>query len=82
MADHDFIDDGTDDDDVEVRFVQPYDATKPYRCPGCDHDVPVGMHHVVVIPRRSPDDRRHWHKGCWDRAARGGRGPVRPKRHR
>lgn len=73
MADHDFV----DDDGVDVRAVQPYQATKSYRCPGCDHDIPPGTGHVVVVPRGSPDDRRHWHRGCWDRDVRGGRGPVR-----
>ena len=32
-------------DDVDVRHVQPYEASKPYRCPGCDHEIgPRGPH--------------------------------------
>lgn len=52
-------------DDVEVRVLQPYQATKAYRCPGCHRDIPSGTGHVVVLPREAPDLRRHWHKGCW-----------------
>ncbi|MEZ5141332.1 MAG: hypothetical protein R2726_02255 [Acidimicrobiales bacterium] len=55
------------DDEVDTRFVQPYEATKAYVCPGCGRDIPAGTFHVVAVPRRSPDERRHWHRGCWDR---------------
>jgi hypothetical protein len=72
VADHDWPDDGpndaADDDAVDVRHVQPYEAVKPYRCPGCDHDIRAGEGHEVVVPRRDPDARRHWHSGCWHRA--------------
>jgi hypothetical protein len=53
------------DDGVEVRRVQPYQATKRYVCPGCNQDIPVGLGHLVVVPRAAPDMRRHWHHGCW-----------------
>ena len=57
MADHDWPDDdlhwSEDDDAVDVRHVQPYEAVKPYRCPGCDHDIRAGEGHEVVVPRRS-----------------------------
>ncbi|HEX9682140.1 MAG TPA: hypothetical protein VGA13_03605 [Acidimicrobiales bacterium] len=55
-----------DDPDVQTRFVQPYEATKSYRCPGCDHDVAEGTHHIVAVPSGQPDLRRHWHRGCWN----------------
>lgn len=58
------------DDDVEVRRVQPYEAHKTYRCPGCDGDIGAGTGHVVVVPTTEPDLRRHWHRGCWDRSHR------------
>jgi hypothetical protein len=77
VAEHEFLDDDSTDGGVDVQPVQPYQATKTYRCPGCDHDISVGTGHVVVVPRRAPDERRHWHRACWERAARGGRGPVR-----
>jgi hypothetical protein len=80
MPEQEWPSDADDDDAVDVRFVQPADAIKEYRCPGCDHDVRVGEFHVVVVPRHSPGDRRHWHRGCWERHERGGRGPVRTKR--
>jgi hypothetical protein len=56
--------------DVTVRHVQPYEAVKVYRCPGCDHEIPAGLGHEVVVPRDAPEDRRHWHTGCWFRATR------------
>ena len=52
---------------LEVRRVQPYEATKRYLCPGCNRDIPTGMGHYVVVPLEAPDLRRHWHRGCWDR---------------
>jgi hypothetical protein len=55
---------------VEVRRIAGARATKPYRCPGCDHEVAVGVAHVVVIPRDDPGARRHWHGGCWERERR------------
>jgi hypothetical protein len=55
----------TDDDEVEVRRVQPYEAAKRYVCPGCRGDIPVGLGHYVVVPHRAPDLRRHWHLACW-----------------
>ncbi|MGZ4694367.1 MAG: hypothetical protein ACXWBN_10735 [Acidimicrobiales bacterium] len=57
---------GTDGLEVEVRRVQPYEATKPYVCPGCTRDIPAGTGHLVAVPVEAPDLRRHWHKGCWD----------------
>lgn len=52
---------------VEVRRVQPYQATKPYVCPGCNREIPVGLGHYVAVPQDAPDLRRHWHYACWDR---------------
>jgi hypothetical protein len=53
------------DEPVEVRRVQPYQATKTYLCPGCNQDIPPGLGHLVVVPLVAPDLRRHWHRGCW-----------------
>jgi hypothetical protein len=61
--------------DVEVRRIQPYQATKRYWCPGCEGPIEAGSGHVVVVPRRSPDLRRHWHRPCWEREGRGRRPP-------
>ena len=63
--DHDWTDDFEDAGRVEVRHVQPYQAEKTYRCPGCDHEIRPGEGHKVVIPPDAPQDRRHWHTGCW-----------------
>jgi hypothetical protein len=55
-----------DDDQVDVRRVQPYEAVKTYVCPGCNRDIVPGTFHVVAVPREAPDLRRHWHRACWD----------------
>ncbi len=52
-------------DDAHVRFVQPYEATKTYICPGCNRDIVPGVGHLVAVPPDEPDLRRHWHRGCW-----------------
>jgi hypothetical protein len=67
MSSHRWTDDNSD---VDVRHVQPYQAEKTYRCPGCDHEIRPGEGHEVVVPRNAPEDRRHWHSGCWTRATR------------
>jgi hypothetical protein len=56
--------------EVDVRRVQPYEATKAYLCPGCNRDIPPGTGHVVAVPREAPDLRRHWHRACWTNRAR------------
>jgi len=51
--------------ELEERFIQPYQATKAYLCPGCHREIPPGLGHVVIVPVEAPDLRRHWHRGCW-----------------
>ena len=68
--DHFWDDEPAAPDAVEVRHVQPYQAEKTYRCPGCDHEIRPGEGHKVVIPLASPGERRHWHTGCWHREER------------
>ncbi|MFA5891029.1 MAG: hypothetical protein WDA27_08785 [Actinomycetota bacterium] len=53
-----------------VRAIQPARAVKEYRCPGCDHEVRIGTAHVVAWRDGSEDDRRHWHRPCWQRSIR------------
>lgn len=55
-----------DDDQCDVRFIQPYQATKTYICPGCNRDIPPGTGHMVAVPHEAADLRRHWHRGCWE----------------
>ena len=62
-----------DDDEFVVRRVQPFQATKVYRCPGCDQEIGIGIGHVVAWRAGDVDDRRHWHVACW--ASRGRRAP-------
>jgi hypothetical protein len=59
--------------ELEVRFLHPFQATKRYRCPGCNHDIEPGTGHVVVVPVEAPDLRRHWHRPCWERRPGGRR---------
>ena len=53
--------------ELTVRGVQPYQADKTYQGPGCNREIPEGFGHLVVTPVESPDLRRHWHRGCWNR---------------
>lgn len=63
---------GPDGAEWVVRPVTGAGARKAYRCPGCDHEVGVGVPHVVAWPADAgAPDRRHWHTACW--AARGRR---------
>lgn len=62
------------DGDWNVRKVTGSAATKPYRCPGCDHLIaPVTPHTVVwpvqksILSESALDERRHWHTACWTR---------------
>jgi hypothetical protein len=68
MPAHEWPRDLDDPSACTVRHVQPYEAVKAYRCPGCDHDIRPGEGHEVVVPTRDPSERRHWHTGCWRRA--------------
>jgi hypothetical protein len=55
---------------VTVTPIQPYQAVKEYICPGCDHTIPTGTFHLVVVPDEEADMRRHWHHGCWHKELR------------
>jgi len=63
-----------------VQHLTAPSATKAYRCPGCNHEVPVGAAHLVAWRADGPlaglggvDERRHWHIPCWRARARRGR---------
>jgi hypothetical protein len=64
------------EDGWRVRVVQPYQARKLYRCPGCNQEIFPRTLHLVVWPEDRPAERRHWHAPCWQRSAgsRGGSG--------
>lgn len=50
-----------------VRQIAGQSAAKHYRCPGCDQEIPPGVPHVVAWQREGRvDDRRHWHRACWN----------------
>jgi hypothetical protein len=56
------------DGDWVIRAVPGGAATKTYRCPGCDQEIRPGIAHVVVWPAYAPgpEERRHWHRPCWE----------------
>lgn len=58
------------DADLDVRVLQPFQATKPYQCPMCNHLITRGTANIVVVPRPEPDHRRHFHVPCWDQVQR------------
>jgi hypothetical protein len=51
-----------------VRTITGQAAAKAYRCPGCLQEIRPGTPHVVAWPAEDAgaDDRRHWHRACWD----------------
>ncbi len=62
------------DGDWHVRMITGSASTKSYRCPGCDHLIPMVTPHTVVWPvekallsEAAIDERRHWHTACWKR---------------
>ncbi|CAM3109749.1 hypothetical protein CKJ81_02260 [Corynebacterium hadale] len=53
-----------------VRQIGAAAANKFYVCPRCNQNIPPGVAHVVAWPRDTGgrgDDRRHWHKHCWEK---------------
>ncbi|MEV0712818.1 MULTISPECIES: ATP/GTP-binding protein [Nocardia] len=55
------------DETYIVRSIPGSRAVKTYRCPGCDHEIPPGVAHIVAWQADGgEDDRRHWHQGCWN----------------
>ncbi|MEJ5998673.1 hypothetical protein [Corynebacterium sp. H130] len=50
-----------------VRQMGASRATKFYICPGCNQNIPPGIAHIVAWEPGREDDRRHWHKACWQR---------------
>ena len=53
-----------------VRTMGSHAAVKTYVCPGCNQNIPPGVAHIVAWPKdagRGAEDRRHWHKACWER---------------
>ena len=53
-----------------MRHMGSHAAVKYYICPGCNQTIPPGIAHIVAWPRdygRGAEDRRHWHRSCWER---------------
>lgn len=49
-------------------------SAKSYTCPGCNQQILPGTPHVVAWSNeslfgaaRGLEERRHWHRACWDR---------------
>jgi hypothetical protein len=70
-----FIEDPLTGHMAEVRAIQPYQALKVYRCPGCNHEIAAATFHYVIVPLEDTSARRHWHRGCFEH-----RGTRRPGR--
>ena len=49
----------------EVRTTT---GDRRYRCPYCQGSVEPGIPHVVAFPSGQPEERRHYHSGCWVKA--------------
>ena len=64
-------------DDEVGTAIQPYQAAKPYLCPGASRTSP-GHGPRVAVPTNQPDDRRHWHHGCWEHRHRRRPGRAEP----
>jgi hypothetical protein len=63
-----------------VRGMGAGAAAKHYRCPGCDQEIPPGVPHVVAWPRHGDvDERRHWHRACWNARDRRSARPPPPR---
>lgn len=65
------------DGDWLVAQITGQRAVKEYRCPGCDHEIAVGMPHLVAWSADDPqggEHRRHWHTNCWRRRVPSRRG--------
>jgi len=56
------------DGDWVVRAITGASTAKVYRCPGCDQEIRSSVPHVVAWPEHGAgvEDRRHWHKACWN----------------
>lgn len=74
------------DGDWVVRLVPGSSSGKSYRCPGCDQEIPAGTPHVVAWPTQprsvlAPglEERRHWHRACWQRRLHRRPGQRRPR---
>jgi hypothetical protein len=67
-------------EDWVVRAVTGSSA-RQYRCPGCDQEIPPRVAHVVAWPMHGAgvDDRRHWHRSCWNARERRGSAIQRPR---
>ena len=55
-----------------VQSISATSASKTYRCPGCNLEIPPGKSHVVAwradgVLGADADvaSRRHWHPHCW-----------------
>ncbi len=61
------------DGEWNVRTVTGANATKTYRCPGCQQEIRPGTPHLVAwrADRHDGEEfRRHWHTPCWSRRGR------------
>jgi hypothetical protein len=71
-TDADQVSESGPDGDWVVRLVTASGAVKTYRCPGCDQEIRPAMPHGVAWQVDDADNRRHWHRPCFDNRLRRG----------
>lgn len=56
-----------------VQHIPSVNAIKTYKCPECERSITPGTAHLVVWQQdhmfgkqRAIEERRHWHKHCWE----------------
>jgi len=66
---------GPGGEDYLVAVPRPTD--KVYTCPACGREVQGSIQHVVAWaadgimgPESASEQRRHWHRGCWENFGR------------
>lgn len=58
--------------DGEWQVIEQLSAPKMYTCPGCNQEIKPGTANIVAWREdQDSEQRRHWHKGCWQRRTPG-----------
>lgn len=59
--------------EVDGYQVKATTGIKRYRCPYCNGWIEPGTSHIVAFVVGLPEERRHYHSGCWVRFSAGRR---------
>lgn len=52
---------------AQIIYIKKGQSKKSYICPYCNGEIAIGSFHIVVVPQRASDLRRHWHIACFKR---------------